>query len=92
MPVGRLAARLDREGISLEPANLVYPGVEISMSTALRSMRGVEMVATFHCVPDVGSRRMRVIWKPPLLGRSLCVFLCREGDCPGLLNGDPGRS
>lgn len=61
IPVGRLAAMLDNEGISLEPANLLYPGVEISISTVLRSIRGVDIVATFHCVPEVGSRRMSVI-------------------------------
>jgi hypothetical protein len=61
IPSGRWAARLDNEGISLEPTNLLYPGVEISISTALRSIRGVDIVATFHCVPDAGSRRMSVI-------------------------------
>lgn len=61
IPVGILPATLDNEGISFEPANLLYPGVEISISTVLRSIRGVDIVATFHCVPEVGSRRMSVI-------------------------------
>lgn len=91
MPGGRLAANVASESGSFDAAKRLYPGVEISISIALRSMR-VEIVATFHCVPDAGSRRISVIWKP---GSGLCVgcgLLCRGGDCPGFRCGDPARS
>lgn len=60
IPAGRLAAMSASEMASLDPMNRLYPGVDISMSIELRSIRGVEMVATFHCVPDEGSRRISV--------------------------------
>jgi hypothetical protein len=78
---GRFNPRLARETGSSCAANLLYPGVEISMSIGPPSMRGVDIVATFHWTPCVGSRRISVIWKPELPdGRFSYAF--RVGDCP----------
>lgn len=89
---GRLAAKLASESGSLDAANRLYPGVEMSISIALPSTRDVDIVATFHCVPVDGSRRMSVRWNPGFTLGACRILCCREGDCPGLLRGDPARS
>jgi hypothetical protein len=89
---GRFSPRFSRESGSLCAANRLYPGVDISMSMALPSNFGVDMVATFHWLPWVGSRRMSVMWNP---GRSGGGGLLSDGlmlgDWPGLLAGEPMR-
>lgn len=88
-PGGRLAAKLASDRGSLDPVNRLYPGVAISISIALRSVGGAVIVATFHCVPEEGSRRISVMVKPDLFAGPGIAFRCRLGEPPGLLFAEP---